>query len=227
MTTTITDADVADAPPHPPSDEDAPARPWWYPGRVQIVAIVVALLFLVGVLGYAIGKPNPARTNDADIGFLEDMTQHHQQAIVMSFTFLEHSDSGDWLLTHEAREIVMQQSAEVRVMSDLLVRFDEEGDPDTAMEWMGMPVPQEEMPGLAAPSEVERLARLSGSDAEELFSRLMIEHHRGGVHMADAAADRAETDEVRELATKMAKAQRYEIEELQDRRVELGFAPVE
>lgn len=43
---------------------------------------------------------------------------------------------------------------------------------------------------------------------------LMADHHRGGIHMASFAADRAEDAGVRELAERMATNQGFEINEL-------------
>ena len=201
--------------------------PAWVPGPAQAIALVVALLFLAGVVGYAIGRPKHPRTNDADIGFLEDMTAHHEQAIAMSFTFLQNAGSDDPLLVHTAQGIVRVQSAEIRVMNELLQDWDEDGDPDVAMEWMDQPVAQNAMPGLATSSDLRLLDTATGRVAEELYSRLIIRHHQGGADMAEAAADLAASGEVRELASKMAKSQRAEILELETRRRDLGFAPLE
>ena len=55
----------------------------------------------------------------------------------------------------------------------------------------------------------------------------MINHHAAGVAMADAAAEHGQNDNVRRLATTMAKVQRTEIAELNHRRTTLGFAPVD
>ena len=52
-----------------------------------------------------------------------------------------------------------------------------------------------------------------GVEHDELFVELMREHHLGGVHMAEYAAEHAANDEVRAMATSMAKSQADEIAE--------------
>jgi uncharacterized protein (DUF305 family) len=48
-----------------------------------------------------------------------------------------------------------------------------------------------------------------------LFLTLMIDHHRGGVHMASYAAEHAGDEDVRQLAARIARNQEMEIEELE------------
>ena len=52
----------------------------------QYVVGVAALIFLAGAIGYVIGVRDgdaPA-ANTADVGFLYDMTAHHEQAVTLS-----------------------------------------------------------------------------------------------------------------------------------------------
>lgn len=80
---------------------------------------------------------------------------------------------------------------------------------------MGHPVPMAQMPGMASSEEIAAFAAASGRDADAMFIRLMTEHHRGGLHMAERAWRHAEIDHVRELAERIAKLQRIEIRDLQ------------
>lgn len=50
-------------------------------------------------------------------------------------------------------------------------------------------------------------------DADALFLELMAEHHRGGIHMADYAADNASDPGARALAARMARNQAIEVNE--------------
>lgn len=62
-----------------------------------------------------------------------------------------------------------------------------------------------------------------GADADALYLDLMAEHHRGGAHMADFAADQADDPGVRALAARMARNQAIEIAEFARTAKRRGF----
>ena len=82
------------------------------------------------------------------------------------------------------------------------------------------------MPGMATREELNELAAATGVEAEARFLQLMIPHHRAGVVMAEAAAQQAKTEIVRNLAQGMADAQQVEIEYMQQLLQEKGYEPV-
>jgi uncharacterized protein (DUF305 family) len=197
------------------------------PSRWQVVTLVVALCFLSGVAGWWIGRPTDPSFNNVDVGFLSDMETHHGGAISLAFAYLgrEH----DSLVGQIAREIVLEQSQEISVMNTYL---DQAGPQkattdDVAMDWMGLAVPISRMPGMPTSQDMSELRAAQGAQADEIFTRLMIDHHAAGVAMADFAAAHGENDDVRRLAAAMAKVQRSEIAELNHRRTTLGFEPVD
>ena len=98
---------------------------------------------------------------------------------------------------------------------------------DVAMDWMGMTVAESEMPGMPTAEELQQLAAASGTEADDVFTTLMIRHHAAGAAMADHAADHGENERVRRLARAMARVQRTEINEMNARRVVLGLPRVE
>ena len=77
-----------------------------------------------------------------------------------------------------------------------------------------MAIPVDEMPGLASEAELAALREASGEAADALFVALMQDHHRAGVAMAEAAAERASDPWVRELAERMARNHAIEINEM-------------
>jgi uncharacterized protein (DUF305 family) len=83
------------------------------------------------------------------------------------------------------------------------------------MAWMGMPVERGQMPGMASDADLDKLATLSGREADEFFVQLMKAHHEGGIHMAQYASGNAKNAEVRAMATAMATSQQEEIAEMQ------------
>ncbi len=67
------------------------------------------------------------------------------------------------------------------------------------------------MPGYATDEQIASLESAVGTEADKIFLDLMIEHHLGGVEMADAVLDRTDTPVVRSLATGVVTAQQSEI----------------
>lgn len=193
--------------------------------------VVVALVgaFFGGILGWQLAQPGTEEFNDVDIGFLADMTTHHQGAISLAFDYL--GRESDAVVGHMAREIVRAQSVEIATMNALL---DDVGEPaqgviadDVAMEWMGEPVAPDEMPGLASAADYERLNAATGLAADDVFTELMIAHHAAGAEMADYEAENGQNETVRRFARRMARVQRLEIDEMNARRVVLGLPEIE
>jgi uncharacterized protein (DUF305 family) len=195
--------------------DDVTILPWWR-NPVTIVVSLIGMLVLAATGGYVVGHnqalPDP---NAADIGFLQDMRIHHEQAVQMGWIYLDDPNTSTQLEVM-ARDIIASQEVEVGRFIQLLRDFGapESNDTDTAMSWMGMGMPIDEMPGLATDDELRELAAATGPEADAIFIRLMTLHHEGGIDMADHAAHHAATTEVREMATKIAAGQRDEIIEM-------------
>jgi uncharacterized protein (DUF305 family) len=145
----------------------------------------------------------------------------------MSFDYLDRSH--DPVVKHFAQEIISSQSQELAAMNSYLNQAggaDVIGDGSVAMAWMDHPVRPADMPGMPTRAELAELSEASGLDADDLFTHLMIRHHAGGVAMAKYAAEHGEHSGVRALAASMAKVQGTEIDEMNNRRVALGLAPI-
>ncbi|MEO5901900.1 MAG: DUF305 domain-containing protein, partial [Ilumatobacteraceae bacterium] len=197
-------------------DDDMIVLPWWN-NPVNLVAIALGLILVMGSLGWVLGnnhaQPDP---NATDVGFLQDMRWHHEQAVLMSFIFI--SDSGvDRALYQQAQEIIVGQNLEIGQMVELLRSFGkpEAAETDTGMAWMGEPTPLDQMPGMATDGDLDTLGTLSGAAANKMFVDLMVAHHQGGIHMADDATTHANESDVRDLASSISGSQAEEIIELQ------------
>ncbi len=194
---------------------DAVVLPW-HRNPINLMAILLAVGVLAGALGWVIGNNSALEDpNATDIGFLQDMRVHHEQAVQMSFIYLNDDDT-DVNLSIVARDILVGQNIEVGRMIQLLRGFGESevNESDIAMTWMDDPIALDRMPGMATESDLQALADATGAGANALFVQLMSAHHQGGMHMADHAATHAATDEVRRMATQMAFGQREEIDEM-------------
>jgi uncharacterized protein (DUF305 family) len=190
------------------------------------VVLFGALAFLVGSVGYFVGvrTTDPAASfNEVDIGFLQDMIDHHDQAVVLSL--LELANGEDQSARDFAQETIIFQRWEIGVMDRLLEEADSgRGDvPRDVMAWMDMTMPLSEMPGMATEAEIDALAEARGAEADRLFLELMREHHEGGAHMAEYAAEYGQNERVRALARRIAEYQAVEVREYTMLMERLGF----
>jgi uncharacterized protein (DUF305 family) len=197
-----------------PPDE-IETRPWWH-SKLNLGVLAMAIAVLCGALGWLVGNnraiPDP---NRVDVGFLQDMRTHHEQAVNLSLYYLELPDTNAELRVI-AREIVFGQSIEIGRMIQLLRLYGdaETNESDVAMTWMNEPTPADRMPGLASDADIDKLLASSGKAADQLFVDLMVAHHQGGLHMAQYAVDHANEIEVRRFAYSMVVGQTGEIDEL-------------
>jgi uncharacterized protein (DUF305 family) len=195
--------------------DDVEIRPWWQ-SKLNLGVLALAIALLCGALGWVIGNnqatPDP---NPVDIGFLQDMRTHHEQAVNMALYYLSLDDT-DPELRVIAREIAFGQGIDIGRMIQLLRIYGatETNESDTAMTWMNEPTPNDRMPGLASDADIAKLLASSGTAADQQFVDLMIAHHQGGLHMAQYALDHANEIEVRRFAYGMIQGQTSEIDEL-------------
>ena len=198
-------------------------------GRGLWILLLVATLVLGGAVGWRIGRAqgdssSPSH-NSVDVGFFQDMSTHHNQAIGMAFAY--RANGTDPLLRQISGEIITYQASEMGVMGEYLTKWGQAGtEGATAMGWMGMATPRNQMTGLATKHQLALLDTARGAALNQEFTRLMIDHHVGGVHMAEYAARHATTPEVKRWAASMADGQRGEISELNRWRIRNGFPAV-
>jgi uncharacterized protein (DUF305 family) len=206
-------------------DSGGAGDPWWHqPWKLLVMG--AALVFLGVSIGYAaFSRERVPAASSVDVGFLQDMRMHHDQAVAMSLLFREKPSGGqDDALRQIAGEVLLGQQLENGYMVRMLAGWgrSEANESGEAMRWMGMPVAVERMPGLASRDEMKQLQAATGPEADLLFASLLRTHHEGGVHMAGFAAERATTPEVRRLAASMVESQADEIRELDKALARLG-----
>ena len=99
--------------------DDVLVLPWWRnPANIAIGAF--GMLLLIFALGFTVGsgKSDDAH-NDSDVGFLQDMRIHHEQALTMSLIYIQTQPESVVLRTI-AYEIIMSQGTEIGRMVQLL-----------------------------------------------------------------------------------------------------------
>ncbi|APB01240.1 DUF305 domain-containing protein [Nocardia seriolae] len=226
------------------SEPDPAAEPVQQPRRNQrqvllILAIVGVLLtgFLGGILVDNAMRTAPETPGAVDVGFSQDMSVHHTQAVQMAGVTL--SGSTDPAVKRLAYDILTTQANQAGRMQGWLQEWNEPLiAPDGYMGWMtDMSSHQhsgtamhsgavQAMPGMASDQEMAELGKATGTALDTLFLQLMLRHHQGGMPMIEYAAQRADTDAVRTLAQSMAKTQQGEADLMTQMLAERKVAPL-
>src|SRR5690606_2783818 len=189
----------------------------------KVAVLGLALAFLGFAARIFVSRDRPPGPDSSDVGFLQDMLTHHDQALGVATLSVAYGE--DPIVRSMAREVVATQSFEIGLMTQKLADWGYSRDErsDQAMAWMDMPVPVEDMPGLLSDEQLAAVEEARGPELDALFLELMAEHHRGGLHMAEGAATLADDEDVRELAARMRRNQAGEINEYRLRAEELGL----
>lgn len=196
--------------------------------------VVLVVVVLAGAIGYAAGSgsatddpsastpPNTLKPQPVDVGFAADMRDHHEQAVQMALIILEETTNPG--IRAHAIAIIAGQRRESGLFEQFLAdRGITDVDPRReVMGWMGTPMPWDQMPGMASSQDIVALTNATGEDADRLFLDLMVRHHEAGVHMAEYAVEHAETEGLRDLASRIVLAQKREINDLDQLGLELG-----
>ncbi|WP_171115654.1 MULTISPECIES: DUF305 domain-containing protein [Streptomyces] len=195
-----------------------------------IAGAAAALLVAVGGITYAVAQDGgsdagaPA-ADSADAGFARDMAVHHQQAVEMSYIVRDRTDDEE--VRRLAYDIAQTQANQRGMMLGWLDLWGLPKVSSDPMGWMGMGgmASGEDgalMPGMATNSELDRLGRLSGRQAEVFFLQLMTDHHKGGIHMAEGCVDKCSVEVEKRLAQGMVEGQESEIRLMADMLKERG-----
>jgi uncharacterized protein (DUF305 family) len=140
-----------------------------------------------------------------DRSFIDAMVPHHESAIEMAEAAKPRLTQPD--LIEVADDIIASQQAEI----DRMLAWREEWfgsrevDPQGAA---GLGLSDEQM-GMdhGAMADIE-----GADDVDKAFAQAMIPHHEGAIEMAKLAQERAQHDEIKELADDIIDAQEREIE---------------
>lgn len=209
--------------------------------RAQRTPLLVLAAIGLLVLGFAAGAlvwtgadgdPDPT-PGPVDIGFNQDMSAHHAQAVEMAGVALVRSTDPD--VRRLAYDILTTQQSQLGRMQGWLQLW---GAPargaDGYMGWMAGHAHGDHtghgavsaMPGMAGATELAALRRAEGRALDVLFLQLMLRHHQGGLPMLQYAAEYAETTVVRGLAEKMSATQQGESRLITDMLTARGGSPI-
>ncbi|GAB3708918.1 DUF305 domain-containing protein [Nocardiopsis nanhaiensis] len=167
--------------------------------------------------------------NEADVTYLVKMIEHHTQALEMT-DLVEDRFERDGI-ERIADRIAAAQDPEISAMESWLevnifapARENPahqnfcglEGDGSHHAEDEDIPeclleVDHDDMEGMVAEEDLERLTDAEGDDFDQLFVELMTEHHEGAVTMAEEAMAEAKDQEVLRMANDLIAEQNTEI----------------
>ncbi len=220
------------------------------PAAVLVVGIVIALLIGIIIDLWAKGRiENTSQGVPAvgavEVGFAQDMSVHHGQAVEMSSLALV--NTADPAIRTLAYDVVTTQQSQIGMMQGWLSIWDRPArSTGEYMEWMpstssamnhsmpGMSTGQSDsgvtesvaMPGMASPAELAELRTLTGPAFEIRYLQLLLRHHQGGIPMAQYAADNADLPVVTNLARQIAATQQAESTALRELLAVRGAQPI-
>jgi uncharacterized protein (DUF305 family) len=207
------------------------------------IAAAVALLLLGAAGGLLIGLPGSSSTpatpaaDSVDVGFAQDMSVHHQQAVEMASWERDHTT--DPVLAQLASDIEATQTSQIGRMQGWLELWGAASLPVGGhMAWMAAPDGHDHMsmgmptggvatmPGMASTQDLNALRTARGRPLDVLFLQLMLRHHEGGASMMQYGAAHAAVPQVRNLATQMLSSQTIEAGYLRQLLAERGGQPL-
>lgn len=174
--------------------------------RFQVGAAVGGAL-LVSLLSACGGGES---TDADDVMFAQMMIPHHEQALVM--TELASAQSRDPDVLQIAGEIEGAQGPEIELMASWL---DAWGAQRLTGAEAGESHGAHGMAGMLTDEQLAALEAAQGDEFDEMFARLMIEHHEGAVSMARDVLANGQDPAVAELAQGIIEVQEREIAQLQ------------
>ncbi|MEE2033556.1 DUF305 domain-containing protein [Rhodococcus chondri] len=231
----------------------APAAPapggWARLGRtlaVGVFALVVGVYLGIGASGLRGGHPDSPAQDSVEVGFAQDMSVHHSQAVEMSTMAL--TNATDPAVRTLAYDVLTTQQSQWGMMQGWLAVWDRplqaSGEP---MTWMRAPEAGAEtmpamtehagsppgpgmqgsrMPGMATPSELDTLRGTTGPAFDTLYLQLLLRHHQGGLPMARYAAANTTEQVVTTLARQITDTQQAESTAMEQLLTARGAAPL-
>jgi len=202
------------------------------PRRSQRLPVLILAMIAVLAVGFALGsvlKPPTSgeslsvpAADSVDVGFAQDMTVHHTQAVLMAT--VEYNGAVDPYVRSLAFDIMTSQQAQIGQMQGWLSLWGRSLLPSGKyMTWMAGDTGQAmsgmsaspgagiaTMPGMATTADIEQLRATTGPALDTLFLQLMLRHHQGGASMLSYAAEHAMQPVVRNFAKQVSTTQSSE-----------------
>ena len=142
-----------------------------------------------------------------DRAFIDAMVPHHQSAIAMA-TAAKEAGLSQPDLVKVADDILATQQLEINQMKDWRGEWFGSStiDPEGASA-LGL---DESQMGMDMEHDVDTLENSTNIDTD--FAQMMVTHHQGAITMAKLAAEKADHNELKDLAEEIVSAQEREID---------------
>ncbi|MGW4206260.1 DUF305 domain-containing protein [Streptomyces sp. NPDC004726] len=213
--------------------ENTPRRPW--ARRTAIAAAVAAAGLVLAACGGddmsgmdhgdknssaaaapAGDNPAPGAFNDADVMFAQMMIPHHEQALEMSE--LAEGRAQDPEIKKLAEQIAKAQDPEIQKMKSWLKAW---GKPESADSMPGMDHGSDSsddagMSGMMSEKDMAELKAAKGTDFDKQFARLMVEHHKGAIAMAEDERKNGRNATAKQLADDVVENQQTEVDQFNE-----------
>jgi uncharacterized protein (DUF305 family) len=151
--------------------------------------------------------------NPADIAFAQQMIPHHAQALDMAKLVPTHTANPK--VVDLAKRVQQAQDPEIQRMTGWLKAW---GAPATSnmgdMPGHSMPGMNHDMPGMMDPDAMKQLDQAKDAGFDEMWVRMMIQHHKGAIDMAQVELDQGANGDAKAQARKIIDAQQGEITEM-------------
>ena len=174
---------------------------------MRIITLVATVVMTAVVSSCGESSPAPAAQsaehNATDVTFAQKMIPHHQQALDMSAMVPSRTTNRELIIM--AKQIALDQQAQIETLQELLQRWGEPAGPGHAgHDGMGMD-------GMVDAATMAKLPTLKGAEFDDLWLRSMISHHQGAVAMAEPEIAQGENPTAVKLAKIIVKWQQFEI----------------
>ncbi|MEO3829369.1 DUF305 domain-containing protein [Actinomadura sp. B10D3] len=157
------------------------------------------------------GPSKAAEPTAAEVGFVQMMIPHHEQALEMSG--LAPSRASDERVRSLASRIDAAQKVEIKTMRSWLK---ENAKAVLKAHGRNHGAQHSTMAGMATPEQLKQLRDARGGAFDELYLKLMITHHQGAITMAKDVLDKGTDVTVQQMARDVQSTQLAEIDRMRD-----------
>jgi uncharacterized protein (DUF305 family) len=189
---------------------------------------ILGLFLLLALASFSAAladAPVDGRPGRAEVRFLEGMIDHHQMALDMANDCLATAATGD--VQAICQNVIAAQSAEIEQMQAYLLDWYNIAyapmpmmammmDDDGMMDHDQMnhdAIPATDLPMMMG--MMAGLNRAQGEAYDVAWLEAMIDHHDDAIHMAERVLERAEHDDLRQLAGRIIADQTAETEQME------------
>ena len=151
-----------------------------------------------------------AAHNAADVTFATGMIPHHEQAVEMADIALATTQNPQ--ITELAQQIKDAQQPEIDTLAEWLKAWGEPmPDASTMGEHSG-----HGMSGMMSAEDMAMLGKTSGTEFDQMWLQMMIEHHEGAVEMAQTQQADGKYPEAGEMSEQIIASQQEEIDQMKE-----------